>query len=97
MSWQASTLMQRPLHLLPQRAHNQAVEAEARSSMIAGHILALPFSDRYADSLQEAVLNTGLHRALDNDARFSMAAHVERTGVAFACCVWVYIACTAAV
>jgi coiled-coil and C2 domain-containing protein 2A len=79
--------------VLLQREHNQAVEAEARSSVIAGHILALPFSDRYADSLHEAVLNTGLHRALDSEARFSMAAHVERTGVAFACCIWVYVAC----
>jgi coiled-coil and C2 domain-containing protein 2A len=42
----------------------------------------------------EAVLNTGLHRIADDRAKFSVAAVVEQTGVAFCCCCWIYIAVT---
>ncbi|GFH23937.1 C2 domain-containing protein, partial [Haematococcus lacustris] len=60
-----------------QDMHNERVVKESRADWVCGHILALPFSDRYADAVTEAVLNTGIHRIADERVKYSMAAHVE--------------------
>jgi coiled-coil and C2 domain-containing protein 2A len=65
---------------------------ETRASRLHGHILALPFSDRYGDAVAEALLATGLHRTSSERAKFALAAHVEPLGAAFACCIWIYVA-----
>jgi coiled-coil and C2 domain-containing protein 2A len=56
----------KPAHL--QNKHNEEVRRAAGGSsvMINGHILAVPFSDRYADAVAEAVLNTGIHKIADD-------------------------------
>eukprot|EP00967_Tisochrysis_lutea_P045467 scaffold55216_cov21-Tisochrysis_lutea.AAC.2 len=81
-----------PSHL--QARHNAIVAHESRAEWVNGHILAIPFSDRYAEALTEAVLNTGIHRIADERVKYSMAAHVEHAGAAFCCCLWVYVAVT---
>ncbi len=63
-----------------------------RGCLVNGHILALPFSDGYADAVAEAVLNTGIHRTTDERVKFAMAAYVEPLGAAFVCCIWIYVA-----
>jgi coiled-coil and C2 domain-containing protein 2A len=73
-------------------SHNDRVQREMRGCLINGHILALPFSDSYADAVAEAVLNTGVHRTTDERVKFAMAAHVETLGSAYVCCLWVYVA-----
>ncbi|GFH19018.1 CC2D2AN-C2 domain-containing protein [Haematococcus lacustris] len=75
-----------------QDMHNEVVMKESRADWVCGHILALPFSDRYADAVTEAVLNTGIHRIADERVKYSMAAHVERSGIAFCSCLWIYVA-----
>ena len=65
---------------------------EARTGMVAGHIIGLPFSDGYGDAISEAVLNTGIHMISDDRVKYAMATHIERTGVKFVCCMWIYIA-----
>ncbi|KAJ9514810.1 hypothetical protein QJQ45_028482, partial [Haematococcus lacustris] len=75
-----------------QDMHNERVMKESRADWVCGHILALPFSDRYADAVTEAVLNTGIHRIADERVKYSMAAHVERSGIAFCSCLWIYVA-----
>uniref|UniRef100_A0A7S3R2T6 C2 domain-containing protein n=1 Tax=Dunaliella tertiolecta TaxID=3047 RepID=A0A7S3R2T6_DUNTE len=77
-----------------QARHNAIVAHESRAEWVNGHILAIPFSDRYAEALTEAVLNTGIHRIADERVKYSMAAHVEHAGAAFCCCLWVYVAVT---
>ncbi|KAF5837475.1 hypothetical protein DUNSADRAFT_4277 [Dunaliella salina] len=79
---------------LAQARHNAIVAHESRSEWVNGHILAIPFSDRYAEALTEAVLNTGIHRIADERVKYSLAALVERGGAAFCCCLWVYVAVT---
>jgi len=49
-------------------------------------------SFRYTEAISEAVLNTGIHKIADERVKYSMAAHVERGGASFACCIWVYVA-----
>jgi hypothetical protein len=51
-------------------------------------------SQHTADAVMDAVLNTGLHRVADDRARYSVAALVEPTGVAYCCCCWLYVAVT---
>jgi len=67
---------------------------------VYGALLALPFSDAFEDDIRAAVETTGLAgaaaRGSENhscSAAVTVAACVlERTGVAFACCAWVYVA-----
>lgn len=75
-----------------QGSHNERVGREMRGCLVNGHVLALPFCEGYADAVAEAVLNTGLHRTVDEHAKFAMAAHVEPAGSSFVCCMWVYVA-----
>lgn len=75
-----------------QVSHNDRVGREMRGCLINGHIIALPFSDSYADAVAEAVINTGLHRTVDPRVKFAMAAYVEPLGAAWVCCLWIYIA-----
>eukprot|EP00798_Chlamydomonas_sp_ICE-L_P015518 gene15518-21607_t len=75
-----------------QTEHNQRVREDARADMVNGHIIALPFSDRYIDAVHEAVLNTGIHRIADERVKYSMAAHVEKGGHSFVCALWIYVA-----
>lgn len=49
-----------------QNKHNEEVRRSSGVNMVNGHILALPFSDRYADAVAEAVLNTGIHKIADD-------------------------------
>lgn len=63
-----------------------------RGCAVNGHALSLPFSDGWAAAVAEAVLNTGLHRTADPRVKFAMAAHVERLGAPWVCCIWVYVA-----
>lgn len=67
---------------------------EARAEWVCGHILCLPFSDKYCEAVTEAVLNTGLHRVADERVKYALAAHVERGGAAYVCGLWVYVAAT---
>lgn len=75
-----------------QQSHNDRVFRETKTSLVNGHILALPYSDRSSDAIAEAVLNTGIHRTVDDRVKFSMAAYAEPVGCAFVCCIWVYVA-----
>ncbi|KAF6253850.1 hypothetical protein COO60DRAFT_1463007 [Scenedesmus sp. NREL 46B-D3] len=90
----AKERLQQRLRLIQalQLSHNDRVAREMRGCLINGHILALPFSDSYAEAAAEAVLNTGLHRTVDPRVKFAMAAFVEPLGSAFVCCLWVYVA-----
>ncbi|KAK9808578.1 hypothetical protein WJX72_000007 [[Myrmecia] bisecta] len=72
--------------------HEQVVSKEARSSLVTGHVIGLPLSDGYGDAIRDAVLNTGIHMITDEHVKFAMASHVERTGVKFVCCIWIYVA-----
>ena len=72
--------------------HEHALEREVRIGAAMGHILALPFSDNIDENVRQAVLNTGIHSVDDDNVKFAMAAHVECTGVAFVCCIWIYVA-----
>lgn len=63
-----------------------------RGCSVNGHVLALPFSDTWAEAVTEAVLNTGVHRTVDPRVKFAMAAYVEPLGAEFVCCIWVYVA-----
>ncbi len=47
------------LPLPPQASHNMRIKREAKAEAAHGHILALPFSDRYLEAVNDAVLNTG--------------------------------------
>lgn len=76
-----------------QARHNTRVAAEARTPVM-GHILALPYSDKYEEAIAQAVLNTGIHRNSSDRARYAMAAYVEPLGHAFVCCIWIYVAVT---
>ncbi|KAF6253870.1 hypothetical protein COO60DRAFT_1642856 [Scenedesmus sp. NREL 46B-D3] len=80
----AKERLQQRLRLIQalQLSHNDRVAREMRGCLINGHILALPFSDSYAEAVAEAVLNTGLHRTVD----------LRPLGSAFVCCLWVYVA-----
>ena len=73
-----------------QTKHNEEVRKQSRSDQINGHIIALPFSDRYGDAVAEAILNTGIHRIADDRVKYSLAAHVERGGASFTCCCYIY-------
>eukprot|EP00775_Hariotina_reticulata_P004277 gene4277-4531_t len=75
-----------------QASHNERVSREMRGCLINGHILALPFSDGYAEAIAEAVIDTGVHRTVDPRVKFAMAAYVEPLGAAFVCCLWIYVA-----
>lgn len=52
-----------PVHPRPpgslQASHNMRIKREAKAEAAHGHILALPFSDRYLEAVNDAVLNTG--------------------------------------
>ena len=56
------------------------------------HCVTITRPPRYTDAITEAVLNTGIHRIADERVKFSMAAHVERGGQSFVCCLWIYVA-----
>lgn len=98
----AIVLVSSPLHThlshtpLPpnkmQLAHNDRVSREMRGCLINGHILAVPFSDNYAEAVAQAVIGSGVHRTVDPRVKFAMAACVERLGAAFVACIWVYVA-----
>jgi hypothetical protein len=75
-----------------QMSHNDRVSREMRGCLINGHILAVPFSDNYADAVAQAVINSGVHRTVDPRVKFAMAAYVERLGAAFVACIWIYVA-----
>lgn len=75
-----------------QMSHNDRVSREMRGCLINGHILAVPFSDKYADAVAQAVINSGVHRTVDPRVKFAMAAYVERLGAAFVACIWIYVA-----
>ncbi len=68
------------------------VSKEARNSVVTGHVISLPFSDGYGHAIRDAVLNTGIHMITNEHVRFALATHIERTGVKFVCCVWIYLA-----
>jgi coiled-coil and C2 domain-containing protein 2A len=63
-----------------------------RGCAVNGHVLALPFSEAWAEAVSEAVLGTGVHRTVDPRVKFAMAAHVEPLGASFVCCIWIYVA-----
>lgn len=63
-----------------------------RGCLTNGHILAVPFSDNYAEAVTQAVINSGVHRTVDPRVKFAMAAYVEQLGSAFVACIWIYVA-----
>lgn len=74
-----------------QANHHDRLHREVRGCKLNGHIFSCPFSDNYMEAIPEMVLNTAIHTTQDKDAKFALAAHVETTGVAYVCCIWMYL------
>ncbi|GMH34202.1 hypothetical protein BSKO_02036 [Bryopsis sp. KO-2023] len=72
--------------------HMQTIAKEAKGHRIGSHILKIPFCDKLDTVLKDLLLNTCMHGTDDESVKFAMAAHVEKTGVAYVCCIWVYVA-----
>ncbi|KAG2484062.1 hypothetical protein HYH03_017082 [Edaphochlamys debaryana] len=75
-----------------QAMHNERIRKESRAEAAHGHVLALPFSDRYLEAVSDSVLNTGIHRIADERVKYSTAVFVEPLGASFVCCIWIYVA-----
>lgn len=73
--------------------HAQTLMQEARGHKISCFLCSLPFSDHLEDDLKTRVLNSCIHHPDDNSVKFAVAAVIEKTGISFVCCIWVYIAC----
>lgn len=89
---ECTVLLSVPVLLSLQLSHNDRVSREMRGCLINGHILAVPFSDNYAEGVAQAVINSGVHRTVDPRVKFAMAAYVEQLGSAFVACIWIYVA-----
>lgn len=75
-----------------QTAHNDTIYKRMKTTAFNGHILALPFSDSLSEAVSRAVLNSGIHRTVNDHVKFSMATYVEPLGAEFVCCIWIYVA-----
>lgn len=66
---------------------------EAKNQQAASHLFCLPFCDHVEKVIEENILSSCIHHPDEDSVKFAFASHVERTGIGFVCCIWVYIVC----
>ncbi|UPQ98340.1 coiled-coil and C2 domain-containing protein [Chloropicon primus] len=72
------------------KKHDEELSSIERMYRIHGQPLCFPLT--YMSEMQQAVLNTGVHKDFRNDVEMAVGVHVQYTEVNYICAIWIYVA-----